>query len=547
MAEELQTQQEELQQTNEELEEKARQLSAQKTEVERKNREVEVAKQELEEKAEQLALTSRYKSQFLANMSHELRTPLNSLLILSRQLADNRDGNLSGEAGRVREHDPAVGRGPAQPDQRDPGSRQDRVGHDDGRRVDGAVRRSGGVRRPIVPPRGRGEEARASRSSWPRPAPSASGPTTCGCTRCCATCSPTRSKFTEKGSVKLRIFKPAKAAVERGERRPSTRPSTVIAFSVIDTGIGIAAGQAEARLRGLPAGRRRHQPQVRRHRPRPGHQPRDRRPAGRRAAPRERARQRQHLHPVSARASTSPPARRAAGARSPCRRSRRPRPAEAEACGAAKGAPAAAPDAAPGPCPTIATPSSRATGCCSSSRTTSSSGASCSRSRASAAFAGWWRPAARQGLELARTLRPDAITLDLRLPDMDGWVVLDQLKHEPRTRHIPVHLISALGRASAAVSTGGRSPTCRSRRIAKRWSRRCRASSTFLERRVKQPAGGRGRRGPAKGIVELIGNGDVITTAVDSGEAALAALEHAAVRLRGARSASCRGCRGSSS
>ena len=95
MAEELQTQQEELQQTNEELEEKARQLTEQKAEVERKNREVELAKQELEEKAEQLALTSRYKSQFLANMSHELRTPLNSLLILSRQLADNRDENLS--------------------------------------------------------------------------------------------------------------------------------------------------------------------------------------------------------------------------------------------------------------------------------------------------------------------------------------------------------------------------------------------------------------------------------------------------------------------
>ncbi|HEX2677826.1 MAG TPA: GAF domain-containing protein, partial [Polyangiales bacterium] len=95
MAEELQNQQQELQQTNEELEEKARQLTAQKAEVERKNGEVELAKQELEEKAEQLALTSRYKSQFLANMSHELRTPLNSLLILSRQLVDNRTQNLN--------------------------------------------------------------------------------------------------------------------------------------------------------------------------------------------------------------------------------------------------------------------------------------------------------------------------------------------------------------------------------------------------------------------------------------------------------------------
>jgi CheY-like chemotaxis protein/nitrogen-specific signal transduction histidine kinase len=62
--------------------------------VERKNAEVEQARQALEEKARQLALTSKYKSEFLANMSHELRTPLNSLLILSDQLCKNPGGNL---------------------------------------------------------------------------------------------------------------------------------------------------------------------------------------------------------------------------------------------------------------------------------------------------------------------------------------------------------------------------------------------------------------------------------------------------------------------
>jgi HAMP domain-containing protein/CheY-like chemotaxis protein/signal transduction histidine kinase len=91
----LKTQQEELQQSNEELEEKARLLQAQNEEVERKNREVEDAKRALEEKARQLALTSKYKSEFLANMSHELRTPLNSLLILAKLLADNPESNLS--------------------------------------------------------------------------------------------------------------------------------------------------------------------------------------------------------------------------------------------------------------------------------------------------------------------------------------------------------------------------------------------------------------------------------------------------------------------
>ena len=91
----LKSQQEQLQQTNEELQEKARLLAEQKTEVERKNREVEQAKQALEEKAEQLSLTSKYKSEFLANMSHELRTPLNNLLILANMLADNSEGNLA--------------------------------------------------------------------------------------------------------------------------------------------------------------------------------------------------------------------------------------------------------------------------------------------------------------------------------------------------------------------------------------------------------------------------------------------------------------------
>ena len=95
LAEELQSQQLQLQTTNAELQEKAQLLAEQKTEVETKNREVEQAKKALEEKAEQLALTSKYKSEFLANMSHELRTPLNNLLILARMLSENSDKNLT--------------------------------------------------------------------------------------------------------------------------------------------------------------------------------------------------------------------------------------------------------------------------------------------------------------------------------------------------------------------------------------------------------------------------------------------------------------------
>ncbi|HTE51693.1 MAG TPA: HAMP domain-containing protein [Kofleriaceae bacterium] len=86
--ERLRQQQEELQGINEQLQEKAQLLEV-------KNREVELAKSELEEKAEQLALTSKYKSEFLANMSHELRTPLNSLLILANMMSENVAGNLT--------------------------------------------------------------------------------------------------------------------------------------------------------------------------------------------------------------------------------------------------------------------------------------------------------------------------------------------------------------------------------------------------------------------------------------------------------------------
>ncbi|MGC8115472.1 response regulator [Metapseudomonas otitidis] len=93
----LEAQQAELEQTNERLAEQAQEMAAQRDDLDDKNTALQQARLELEARAEELQRASRYKSEFLANMSHELRTPLNSSLILARLLADNPEGNLNDE------------------------------------------------------------------------------------------------------------------------------------------------------------------------------------------------------------------------------------------------------------------------------------------------------------------------------------------------------------------------------------------------------------------------------------------------------------------
>jgi signal transduction histidine kinase/DNA-binding response OmpR family regulator len=93
--EELQTQAEELRQTNETLEERSTELELQKKAISEKNQVLEESQRTLQAKAEELELASKYKSEFLANMSHELRTPLNSMLILAQLLVENKNGNLT--------------------------------------------------------------------------------------------------------------------------------------------------------------------------------------------------------------------------------------------------------------------------------------------------------------------------------------------------------------------------------------------------------------------------------------------------------------------
>ena len=297
LARELQSRQEELQNTNEELQEKARLLAHQNVEVERKNQEVEQARKALEEKAEQLALTSKYKSEFLANMSHELRTPLNSLLILSDQLSRNPAGNLtpkqtefaktihsSGtdllmlindilDLSKIESGTVAV----------DVGELRLADLHSYVERTFRHVAESRGLQftvdldpdlAHVDPHRRQALPAGDQESPLERVQVHPPGP------RCSHDHAGGFRPLCREGRPRAFRYRARVLGVGHGDRHPG--------------------GQAADHLRGVPAGGWKHEPEVRRDGPGPRHQPRDRTAVGRRDPPRELARSRQLVHPVSA-------------------------------------------------------------------------------------------------------------------------------------------------------------------------------------------------------------------------------------------------------
>ncbi|AFY46865.1 signal transduction histidine kinase [Nostoc sp. PCC 7524] len=499
----LRKQQEELQQTNTELEEKAELLEQQKQEVERKNREIEQARCSLEDKAEQLALSSKYKSEFLANMSHELRTPLNSLLILAQLLKDNVDGNLTSKQIEYSQTIYSAGN--------DLLALINDI-------LDLAKIESGTMSvnpSPILLAelaeqieRNFGQVAQNQGLNFvielAPELPISINTDVKRLQQILKNLLSNAFKFTEQGEVRLRI-----AVAKPGSSQTTlNRAQSVIAFAVSDTGIGIAPDKQKIIFEAFQ----------------------------------------------QADGTTS---RKYGGTGLGLSISRE----IANLLGGeiklvsqlGQGStftlylPQLSPEfrvlsneslisqLTPNPQSLVPSPQSlleddRAT------ITTTQDSNVLLIIEDDVNFARILIDMARQqgfqvitaqngslGLSLAQEFQPTAILLDIRLPEMDGWTVLDRLKHDPNTRHIPVHIITIEEGRQRGLQLGAiaylQKPVT-SEAISEALSK----IKGFVERRVKNLLVVEDDDTQRRSIVDLIGNSDVATTAVGNGAAALAAI-----------------------
>ena len=245
-----------------------------------------------------LSLTSKYKSEFLANMSHELRTPLNNLLILAQMLAENTESTLTQKQVKFAEtiHSSGTDLLALINDILD-------LSKIESGKMDvevGSVRftelRDLCLRTFRHVADGKGLEFSIELAE--------NLPAELDHHRCQAAAAGAEEPAVERAEVhRARLRAAADGARHLGlEPEPPGAESREIGDRVLRHRYRHrhSAGQAANHLRGLPAGRRHHQPQVRRHRTGPLHQPRTDSPAGRRDSPAERARRGQHLHAVSA-------------------------------------------------------------------------------------------------------------------------------------------------------------------------------------------------------------------------------------------------------
>ncbi|WP_046112217.1 response regulator [Aquincola tertiaricarbonis] len=465
-SEELQAQQEELRVTNEELEEQSRvlsesqarletqqvelehtnlALSEQKASLERQKQHLVQAQNALRTHAEQLKEASRYKSEFLANMSHELRTPLNSALILSRLLADNREGTLTPEQVKYAQTIHAANNDllalindVLDLSKIEAGKADLELGTV---RTDDLLQRLRATFEPLALQKGVALQVVAEPGMPERLHTDA-----LRLQQVLKNLMANALKFTERGQVSLRAL-------------PTTEGR--IAFAVQDTGIGIPKSQQEVifeafrqadgstsrRFGGTGLGLSISRELARRL---GGDITVDSEP-GRGSTftldlPVELQEEAGGPADMAAERSATPaPAPAAAASPAPARA---PSPAPA-AAPAPEPAPPAAPVAARTPSPRRHTgrlvlaveddPTFAKVLC----ELATDLGFDCEIASSG-----------EEALQLARELRPNGILLDVGLPDQSGLTVLERLKRDPDTRHIPVHVVSAHPHVQTARELG---------------------------------------------------------------------------------------------
>lgn len=507
--ERLKEQQEELEASNEEMEEKNEALKRQKIELEKANDILKDTRLEIERKAAELARASKYKSEFLANMSHELRTPLNSMLLLSRLLAENGEGNLtkdqmesagiihkSGnellslindildlskiEAGRMDINPLPI---PIQ-DLADGVKVNFRPLFDE-KGLNFEIRTQEGLPAEIVSDRMRLDQILRNLLS-------------------------NAYKFTQEGEVVLEIRSPES---EEMQSFPELEADSAIAFSVRDTGIGIPSDKRKEvfeafrqvdrgtarRFGGTGLGLTISQELARLLEGRIQMESRE----GQGSVftlviPRriEKATKDRTLR-LGLKSREDPPSQSSGPLRMPVPLEEVPDDRDHLAKGDR----------------VILIVEDDARFATLLAKQCRRKGLKC---LVSASGEG--------GLDLAKRYKPAAIILDIRLPGIDGWAVLDALKGDPETRHIPVHIVSVEESSLEAFKKGAvgyvQKPVGK-----EELEEALNTLEAIFSREIKDLLVVEDDETVRTSIVKLIGDGDVKTTAVETGAEALRALE----------------------
>ncbi|MCP4690329.1 MAG: response regulator [Desulfobacterales bacterium] len=540
-SEELQTQAEELQNQSEELEAQSEELRQSNEELINKTAQLEIRKKEIEHNAEEIAekvkeleLSGKYKSEFLANMSHEIRNPLNSMLILSQGLSKNKKGNLTEsqvESART------IYKG---------GTELLELINDlldlsrieaGGVYVDFKITKTRDIAADITG--GLKSTAEDKGLAWDvhiaGDAPDAIFTDKHRVAQILRNFVSNAVKFTGKGSVDVR-FRNAPADADLS--RSGLDPANAVMISVTDTGIGIPAEKRKIIFNAFQQA--------------DGSTSRKYGGAGLGLAISSELAVLLggEIHLTSLEEADERPGGSTftlclpvkSDVRAPLERGMKDRPRTAATIPRQAAAPAPAP-AAPAPVPADRGPA----------KERAADGLSTIRDDRDQVkegdadvmliieddpkFARKLRdqchdrdlkalitPYGEDGLEMAGRFRPAGVILDIQLPDGDGWTVLEALKENPETRHIPVHIMSVSEKTIDAFERGAvgflKKPAVREE-INEAFAELARISNKKVKDLLVVEDDGPTR----ERVMEIMGSTDVKTTAADTGARALQMLK----------------------